>query len=159
MQVLNNYVKQSYDIFNTYGKQTSAIENICMAFWVVLKDVEEEYIHYAFGHWLRERSNMPTPSEILDICRKKKSDDVKYSNMPQALEYKPKDTQTSVTVPWYKMKIEGFEKNKSALMPSLVEHANDLINLKGVDFAKSYFNGYLRDYIGYPISWEEIQKI
>lgn len=80
-------VRQSFDIFHTYGKDPRAIENIILGFIHVLGEKPKAAIQFAFDFWLKEKSSMPTPAEIKYIIETKyKSSSASFKNKPETEE-------------------------------------------------------------------------
>jgi hypothetical protein len=157
MQIISNYVRQSYDIFNTFGKSTASLENICLGFYQVLKDFDNSYINRAFTYWIENHSNMPTPAEIRKKCQDYKRWDAERDDLKQIGKARPCEAITrSKTVSWYLMQSDYFNKNKQTYLAEMREHKKHLVNFKGADQAKSYFNQYLNGYLGYQIRYEEL---
>lgn len=57
-------IKQSFAVFNLYGKSPEDLESIGLAFWMTLEDCTEGEITAAFKSWMRASSVMPTPRDI-----------------------------------------------------------------------------------------------
>lgn len=55
---------------NVYGKEPEQLENIDKIFQMVLGDYKIEAIEKAFINYLKEKSEMPTPADIIKIIRK-----------------------------------------------------------------------------------------
>jgi len=60
-------VRQAYDIFNTYGKDPEALKTITLAFSQALGSQNIADISSAFQEWLKYKSGMPTPADILKL--------------------------------------------------------------------------------------------
>lgn len=58
-------VRQSFDIFNIYGKEPETVTNITLGFAIALENCDIVDIKAAFNAWLKETSVMPTPADIL----------------------------------------------------------------------------------------------
>lgn len=65
--LLRDLVRQSFDVFNLYGKQPEALANIVQGFSLALEDQSVEDIRRAFMEWLNTNSTMPTPADIRNI--------------------------------------------------------------------------------------------
>lgn len=77
---LQELLKQSYDIFEVYGKEPEALGNMLRAFVDALSDIELKYIMDAFKVWLREQRKMPVPADIREIALLLKRDRLKAQN-------------------------------------------------------------------------------
>lgn len=60
-------VRQAFDIFNTFGKDPDALENMIGGFHLILNHHRTEDITAAFGEWMGESAVMPTPADIAKI--------------------------------------------------------------------------------------------
>lgn len=65
---LQALLKQSFDIFNIYGKEPESLENILLGFNLSLEDMEIKYITSAFKEWMASSRNFPTPADIRKIA-------------------------------------------------------------------------------------------
>lgn len=65
---LSKLLRQSFDIFNTFGKDPDALENILPGFAVALDGCDMRDISSAFQQWLREKEKFPTPAEIKKLA-------------------------------------------------------------------------------------------
>lgn len=61
-------LKQSFDIFNIYGKEPESLQNILEGFNLCLEDMEIKYITSAFKEWMASSKNFPTPSDIRSLA-------------------------------------------------------------------------------------------
>lgn len=66
-------VSQSYNIFNRYGKDSTALRDITRAFIEDLSEYSIEDITAAFKSWRRCDSGMPTPANIINQINEGKS--------------------------------------------------------------------------------------
>jgi hypothetical protein len=66
-KTLEDLLSQSFDIFNTYGKDPEALKSIYHGFETVLAGYSERQILSAFREWLDEHDTMPTPAAIKKI--------------------------------------------------------------------------------------------
>lgn len=157
MQLISNYVRQSYDIFNTYGRSTGSLENICLGFYQVLQAHSADHISKAFNFWLENHSNMPTPAEIKQKCDDYVRWDREKINLSKIERAKPAlPSRNGKSVTWYFLPSEVFNNNRDAYLPEMRDHKRFLIDRVGVEKAKSYFNQYLNNYLGYDIRFEEL---
>lgn len=65
-------VRQSFDIFNIYGKDPASIENIILGFSIALEDVQTEDFVLAFKEWMKKSATMPTPADINTLAMENK---------------------------------------------------------------------------------------
>lgn len=72
MTTITTLVRQSFDIFQTYGRDANALSNLTAAFIDELKDFEEIEIVNSFKNWRSENSVMPTPADISKPIRKRR---------------------------------------------------------------------------------------
>lgn len=70
--LVRDLVAQSFAIFNTYGREPETLVHLLPAFWEVLQDRSAEDIQTAFKAWLRQKSSMPTPADILQMMPPRK---------------------------------------------------------------------------------------
>lgn len=155
---MRSLIRQSFDIFNVYGKDPEAAKNILHGFSMVLEDHTDNDISFAFKEWLKEKSTMPTPSDICSICnarakeRKEEENHKKYYSalMIGASEYTiPKKEGKAPAVSWAGKMWESFT---NADKENLMKHMGELMNLKGAEVAKTYW-GYLMHFSKVP-SWK-----
>lgn len=66
-------VAQSYHVFNRYGKDSEALQDITRSFIEDLNDYSHEQITEAFKSWRRQSAGMPAPANIIEIIKSKKS--------------------------------------------------------------------------------------
>jgi hypothetical protein len=73
-------VSQSYNIFNRFGKDSTAIADITRAFIEDLQPYTIEQITKAFKQWRQTESGMPVPANIQDLIKNgaKKNDAMLY---------------------------------------------------------------------------------
>lgn len=64
-------VRQSYDIFDTFGKPPESLENVNLGFYLVLDGFDPDVITRAFHQYLKTKSVMPKPAQILEIINSK----------------------------------------------------------------------------------------
>lgn len=62
------FVRQCYDILNTYARDATSLKNITQGFVQVIEQWDNQDIEAAFAQWLAEKPAMPTPSDISAIC-------------------------------------------------------------------------------------------
>jgi hypothetical protein len=62
-------VSQSYNIFNRFGKDSTAIADITRAFIEDLQPYTIEQITKAFKQWRQTESGMPVPANIQDLIK------------------------------------------------------------------------------------------
>jgi hypothetical protein len=65
-------VAQSYNIFNRFGKDSSAIADITRAFIEDLQGYSIDQITGAFKQWRQTESGMPVPANIQNIIKQEK---------------------------------------------------------------------------------------
>lgn len=65
--MVSTAIRQSFDLFNTYGKDPKALTNIMRAFDQVLSPYPTDSIMRAFRDWMKTEKTMPTPADILAI--------------------------------------------------------------------------------------------
>lgn len=58
-----------YLALNVYGKTPEDLPAIYKVFDLVLEGVQPDIIQLAFVQWLRDSSDMPTPSDIYKLCK------------------------------------------------------------------------------------------
>jgi len=64
-------LRQSYDIFQTYGKSPESLENMVLGFSLVLRPYNDQTIIAAFRYWMETQSILPTPADIKEVCYSK----------------------------------------------------------------------------------------
>ena len=57
-------LRQSYNVFNLYGKTPEQMTDVIMAFDMVLEPFSGQEVIGAFSWWLANKSSMPTPADI-----------------------------------------------------------------------------------------------
>jgi len=57
-------LRQSYNVFNLYGKTPDQMTDVIMAFDMVLEPFTSHEVVGAFRWWLSNKSSMPTPADI-----------------------------------------------------------------------------------------------
>jgi len=62
-------LRQCFDLFNTYGRDPSALRSMLPVFEEVLAPYPTAKINSAFREWLRTEPAMPTPADILKILK------------------------------------------------------------------------------------------
>lgn len=67
-ETINFLVRQSFDIFNTFGKDPDCLETMVPAFCEVLQARHPNTITEAFRLWMLKNEKMPTPSNIAGLC-------------------------------------------------------------------------------------------
>jgi hypothetical protein len=67
-----DYVTGCYEILKRYGDDGSTLPRKIQAFQLLLKDYDEEKIKKAFFKYLRDKSEFPAPSDIIDIIEGRK---------------------------------------------------------------------------------------
>jgi hypothetical protein len=73
-------ISQSFDIFQTYGKQPEAIANMVQGFSMILHDHTDAEITEAFTLWMKTQSVLPTPANIFDLCEQARANSRKSSD-------------------------------------------------------------------------------
>lgn len=78
-------VRQSYDIFNKFGRNPDELKSLTHAFLLDLENYSAEQITTAFTVWRRNNSVMPTPADILKIIQSlgAKTNVLKFSEFQQ----------------------------------------------------------------------------
>lgn len=153
LETIQGLVRNSFDIFNTYGKDTGSLETIQMAFWVVLKNIKEKYIKMAFQEWLETKANMPAPSEIREMAIRFENTYDRPKNTTKAIKAKPRSVRS---VAWHGIGADEFKKNKETYLPMMRDHYIILKTRHGEEKAKSYFTQFLGNYLHYDIEINEI---
>lgn len=98
---LSSLVRQSFDIFNVYGKDPSSVENIILGFSIALEEYDIQDISKSFKQWMKSSSAMPAPADIAKLCEESKSYRVSVSKTPApAMRALPKPCGM---VPWYNL--------------------------------------------------------
>lgn len=64
---LASLVRQAFDIFNTFGKDAAALENIGPGFALALDGQDMVDISRAFKEWMKTKDAFPTPAQILKL--------------------------------------------------------------------------------------------
>lgn len=65
---LSTLIRQSFDVFNVYGKSEEAIENITIGFKIALDGMDMVDISIGFKEWLKTQSSFPTPADIKKLA-------------------------------------------------------------------------------------------
>lgn len=60
-------VRQSYDMFQTYGRTPEQLTSLTKGFCQVLIKYEQQKIRSAFKIWLEDNTTMPTPADIRKV--------------------------------------------------------------------------------------------
>ncbi len=101
---IQRLVAQSFDIFETYGREPEALANIFMAFREVLSECDIIDIRSAMNWWIRNERKMPLPADILNLAQNAKTQrelllrrQVRLSKTPELKEckYEPPSGQWS----------------------------------------------------------------
>lgn len=92
---LSQLLRQSFDIFNTYGKQPESLKSMVHGFDVVLQKYSTEVITAAFSTWLEEQSCMPTPADIKYICANRIKLYEPPPPPPPDIEYQPSEEEVA----------------------------------------------------------------
>lgn len=79
---LSSLVRQSFDIFNVYGKDPSSVENIILGFSIALEEYDIQDISKSFKQWMKSSSAMPAPADIVKLCEESKSYRATMSKTP-----------------------------------------------------------------------------
>lgn len=82
-------IRQCFDLFNTYGKDPSALKSMLPVFEEVLAAHPTDKIMGAFKEWLRTQSAMPTPADILKILN--------WDPLPKSAESRSFDRQAEAS--------------------------------------------------------------
>ena len=96
-------IRQSFDIFNIYGKQAESIENVIAAFELVMEPFDESHIRAAFREWMASSANMPTPSDIGKIAERIQTEEKErraYAEKPPVIAKANERANNYRTVPW-----------------------------------------------------------
>lgn len=75
-------VRQSYDIFRTYGAEPSQLDSLNTAFIDVLERYSLQQITSAFRIWRDENDTMPTPADIRKIVLQWATPEPEYNDEP-----------------------------------------------------------------------------
>lgn len=67
--LLNDLIKQSFEVFHVYGRPPEAIPNMVKAFLMVLDTATIQDVEKSFQTWMRTRSVLPTPADILALVQ------------------------------------------------------------------------------------------
>lgn len=139
ISLLTELVTQCVEIFPQYGADDSSLPTRIKAFSLALEDYREDEISYAFRHWLRESSKMPTPAEIVYIASQRR----KYSH--SVADYQP----ARPAEPVYVRKVDWFglswnEIQAKGWMPAVEAHLVDLTLEQGKARSSEYLN-YLKN--------------
>lgn len=60
-------IGQAFDMQKQFGKTTGQLENIVNGFCWIMEPYPVEIVMRAFAQYIRERSDMPTPSDLVKI--------------------------------------------------------------------------------------------
>ena len=94
--LLKELLEQSFDVFHVYSRPPEAIPNMVKAMLMVTEDATPEEISQAFRRWMRERSILPTPSDIrtnIEEDRASRISDIPPGTFTQIIRrYEPKFT-------------------------------------------------------------------
>lgn len=147
---LGELLSQSFDIFNTYGKDAEAFRSMYNAFKEELSGFSQESITRGFKEWLGSKSVMPTPADIkglitfTGIKRQRRPDDEVVTWGPGEREEWIRKNRKGV-VPWHnKMWV-----NIPHMHSEIKAHIQKLAKEKSVDRAKDYCK-FLHDKTGAP---------
>lgn len=109
-ETLKELLRQSFDIFNVYGKKPAQMRNILLGFQEALKEFSEDVIEYAFREWLKESSAFPTPSDIVKICNEKVARTYVTPDVPKISAPKPSRDKES----WHNKNWADFTEEEKA---------------------------------------------
>lgn len=110
MKTIAAAVRQSFDIFNTFGKTPAQLDTLTTAFLTALKDCRPEQVNAAFAEWLVTGKTIPTPADIIEIIKANSKQDfipLYLQPPPSPLMIEDQAARTRV--------VEGFAKLKEAL--------------------------------------------
>lgn len=80
--VLEKQVKDCMQVLNTYGKKDFDYLPVLKVFMERLGHYESEQLNAAFDKYIRNRSEFPTPSDIINVIENKpKLDQAVYNNL------------------------------------------------------------------------------
>lgn len=99
-------LRQSYDIFEIYGKKPSQLRNILNGFADVLAPYHQKEITAAFRTWLHRESKFPTPSAIKQIIdeqsyHRNQTPDIPDDDWPEWKAQLADDLGISVVKSWF----------------------------------------------------------
>lgn len=148
-KTLADLVTQSYDIFNTYGKDPEALRSIYKAFETELAGINSESLQRVFKEWLRTKSRMPTPADILGLLgfetnQPKGPEHHVFESTPEQRQAYQK--QMGKRVAWAKKNWNEMDEKMHA---EIVLHIGRLALNKGNDRALDYIR-YLQNFCGAP---------
>lgn len=141
--LLKDLIKQSFNVFHVFGVQPEAITDKVRAFLAVLDTATSQEISNAFQLWMRERSMMPTPADILALVREeqayKREMIAARASKPSQEEYRPNGYGR---VSWAgKMWGEFTDTDKIGLQ----NHLEEMEPVKRAEYVK-----FLKSSAGYP---------
>lgn len=64
---IQEFLLVCFDALDTYGKTPQQLSNAIKLFIVTLSDYPAIFIRKAFEEWVKTKSKMPTPAEIIEI--------------------------------------------------------------------------------------------
>lgn len=73
---LSVIIGQAFDMQKQFGKTTGQLENIVSGFLWIMEPYPVDIVVGAFAKYLREHSDMPTPSDIVKIIDPKKPEKI-----------------------------------------------------------------------------------
>lgn len=116
-------VRQSYDIFQTYGRTPEQLKTYVVAFDVALEKYSTAQINQAFGEYLRIGKVMPTPAHIVEIIEANKPPRTpKYDNGTAEEHERIRQSRKQLKVTWaYKVWNEMDSREKGEVIQRLRE--------------------------------------
>lgn len=140
-KLLNDLIKQSFNVFNVFGVQPEAITDKVKAFMLVLDTATLTEISNAFEIWMRTRSLMPTPADISELVQEEKAHKRETLAKDSA---KPRARTDMPGMPWQgKEWLELTARDKA----ELEHHLKNVLEPK----QSAEYRKFLKAHCAYPI--------
>ena len=115
-------VRQSYDIFQTYGKDPEALKSQILGFNQALKGYEQADIDSAFYGWLKISRIMPTPADIIEFVELAIRDRAE-AKLYAGAKAVPAKIAPAAIIPWFGLQWKQFTDQHRS---QLATHLDDL---------------------------------